>query len=317
MTPRHPLELQGHRGARGLKPENTLPSFEAALDAGVSSIETDVRLSADGVPVLFHDDLLSDRICRVAPGSSAAVDFHEEPYLSSFSLAELRSFLVDRNPEGQRFLRQTRDLTPLAEIVAAEVRMAPYGIPTLDDLFALACAYAGNLGKKAGKTGAQQKRAAKVRFDLELKRVPFLPEGIGDGYTGQGAGHLESKVVAKVREAKMVRRTTVRSFDHRSVLAVKKLEPKIEGAILLSGTTPISPQALARPARAAIFAPDYHFVDPQVIRLAHAGNLKVIPWTVNEARDWEKLLAWGVDGITTDYPDQLGDWLRKQHVAIV
>src|SRR5438874_9848586 len=98
MTRKHPLELQGHRGARGLKPENTLPSFEAAFDAGVSSVETDVRLSADGMLVLFHDDLLTERLCRLAPGSHAAVDFHEEPFLSSFSMAELRCFLVDRNP---------------------------------------------------------------------------------------------------------------------------------------------------------------------------------------------------------------------------
>src|SRR5438270_2727669 len=99
MTRKHPLELQGHRGARVLRPENTLPSFEAAFDAGVSSVETDVRLSADGIPVLFHDDLLSDRLCRLAPGARAAVDFHEEPFVSSFSLAELRDLLVDRNPE--------------------------------------------------------------------------------------------------------------------------------------------------------------------------------------------------------------------------
>ena len=67
MTRKKPIEVQGHRGARGLKPENTLPSFEVALDAGVSAIETDVRLTADGVPILFHDDLLTDRVCRVAP----------------------------------------------------------------------------------------------------------------------------------------------------------------------------------------------------------------------------------------------------------
>src|SRR5438132_4195047 len=166
MTRKHIFELQGHRGARGLKPENTLPSFEAAFDAGVSSVETDVRLSADGMPVLFHDDLLTEQLCRVAPGSRAAVDFHEEPFLSSFSMAELRCFLVDRNPDARRFPRQTHDLSPLAEMFAAQQGMAPYAIPTLVDLFGFARAYAGSLGNKAGKTPAQQKRAAKVRFDL-------------------------------------------------------------------------------------------------------------------------------------------------------
>src|SRR5262245_31234160 len=58
------FDLQGHRGARGLRPENTLPSFEAAFDAGVSTVETDIHLTADGVAVIFHDDTLSERLCR-------------------------------------------------------------------------------------------------------------------------------------------------------------------------------------------------------------------------------------------------------------
>src|ERR1043166_3498370 len=65
------FDLQGHRGARGLKPENTLPSFEVAFDSGVSTVETDVHLTRDGVPVLFHDGTVSERLCRLVPGSAA------------------------------------------------------------------------------------------------------------------------------------------------------------------------------------------------------------------------------------------------------
>jgi glycerophosphoryl diester phosphodiesterase len=115
----------------------------------------------------------------------------------------------------------------------------------------------------------------------------------------------------------MIRRTTVRGFDHRTVKAVKRLEPRLSGAVLIAGTTPVSPGVLTRLALAEVYAPDFQFVDPEVVRQAHAAGLKVIPWTVNEAKDWEKLLAWGVDGITTDYPDHLADWLRKQHVEII
>jgi glycerophosphoryl diester phosphodiesterase len=310
MTHRHPVEIQGHRGARGLKPENTLPSFEAAFDAGVSSVETDVRLSADGVPVLFHDDFLTERLCWSAPGSQAAMAFQEEPLVSSYSVAELRGVLI--GCDVGRFPRQTDDITPLTEIFAAREGLAPYGIVALADLFAFAQAYAGRLGKKAGKTPDQQRRAAQVRFDLEIKRVPFLPETVGDAYTGLGPGLLETKLVETVRRANLVGRTTVRSFDHRAVRQVKLLEPGIVGAVLIAGTTPVSPIAVTRLARAQIYAPDFHFVDPQVVREAHAKHVRVIPWTVNEAKDWEKLLAWGVDGITTDNPDQLAEWLRKK-----
>jgi glycerophosphoryl diester phosphodiesterase len=270
MTRRQPLELQGHRGARSLRPENTLPSFEAALDAGVSTIETDVRLSADGVAVLFHDDLLTERLCRIAPGSRAAVDFYEEPYLSSFTLAELHCLLVDRNPDPGRFPTQSHDPTPLTEMFATGEGVAPYVIPTLANLFAFARAYAGTLGKKAGKTPAQRIRAARVRFDLEIKRVPFLPEAIGDDYSGVGPRHLERKLVETVRSWKLTRRTSVRSFDHRAVKAAKKLEPQLSAAVLSAGTTPVSPSAVARLAHAETYAPDFHFVDPEVVREAHA-----------------------------------------------
>ena len=75
------FDLQGHRGARGLKPENTLPSFEVALDLGVTSIETDIHLTRDAVPIVFHDDTIGERLCRVVPGSFA-VDPAERPALA-------------------------------------------------------------------------------------------------------------------------------------------------------------------------------------------------------------------------------------------
>ncbi len=85
--------------------------------------------------------------------------------------------------------------------------------------------------------------------------------------------------------------------------------------MLLAGAL-VSPAAAARLARAEIIAPDFQYVDPEVVKHAHARGMRILPWTVNEARDWETLLAWGVDGITTDYPDRLADWLRKHHVEI-
>lgn len=314
---KHPFELQGHRGARGSKPENTLPSFEAAFDVGVSSVETDVHMSADGVPVLFHDDRLTDRLCRTVPGTQTPVDLHDKPYVSSITLAELRGLVVDRNPEPHRFPRQSSAVTPLSEMFAAEAGSALYAIPTLADLLAFAEAYAGNLGKKAGKTAAQRKRATAIRFDLELKRLPFAPETIGDDYTGASAGLLERKVVETVQAYAMVRRTRVRSFDHRAVRAVKILEPSLETAALIAGTMPVSPPAVARLARAEIYAPDFRYVDAAVVNLCHARRLKIMPWTVNDVKDWERLLAWGVDGITTDFPEQLAQWLRSQRVQII
>src|SRR5260370_31045039 len=92
------FDLQGHRGARGLKPENTLPSFEVAFDLGVTSVETDVYLTADGVPVLFHDPVISDRL------------------ISSLTLAQIRGYRADGNPNPQQFPQPSIEITPLARI---------------------------------------------------------------------------------------------------------------------------------------------------------------------------------------------------------
>src|SRR5262249_10726268 len=108
-----PFDLQGHRGARGLKPENTLPSFETAFDGGVTTIETDVHLTADGVPILCHDPFISERLCRRLPGSDAP-DPAAQPLVSTLTLAQLRSYAADHNPAPQRFPDQDAAVTPLA-----------------------------------------------------------------------------------------------------------------------------------------------------------------------------------------------------------
>src|SRR6185437_3481876 len=92
------FDLQGHRGARGLRPENTLPSFEAALDAEVTSIETDVHLTADNVPVLYHDHTLSERLCRLLPAGTGPAPARR-PLLRRLTLAQLRGYRADLNPD--------------------------------------------------------------------------------------------------------------------------------------------------------------------------------------------------------------------------
>jgi glycerophosphoryl diester phosphodiesterase len=311
--PTRTFDLQGHRGARGLKPENTLPAFEAAFDIGVTSVETDVHWTADGQAVLFHDHALGDRLCRLLPRAPGP-DPSLRPPLSSLTLAELRGYCADRNPDPARFPVQDAGVTPVAAAFAAERGLDPYTPPTLDDLFAFAAAYAGALGTDAGKTERQQERAAEVRFDLELKRVPSRPEAMGDGYDGSGPAALEKGVVQAVRRAGVIGRASVRSFDHRCVLHLRALEPAIPTAVLVRGTAPVDPAALARAAGADTYCPDAEFLDELQIRQLQGAGVRVLPWTVNDPERWLALLGWGVDGITTDYPDRLARLLRERGV---
>jgi glycerophosphoryl diester phosphodiesterase len=279
------FDLQGHRGARGLRPENTLPSFEAAFDAGASSVETDLRLTRDGVVVLCHDAALD---ARRFTASAPAVTI-----VAALNLDELRRWRADSAPEGPPLL---------ARWYAGRHGLDPFAVPTLADLFAFAAAYASEPGATVGKTAVQQERARRLRFDLELKALPFRPD--------HEPGVLEAAVAEAVRAAGVADRTTVRSFDHRRVRRLRRLEPRLTGAVLVAHTAPAAPAELARQADAVWYCPSYDFVDEELVRAAHAGGVRVLPWTVNDPDDWKRLLDWGVDGITTDYPDRLAERLQ-------
>jgi glycerophosphoryl diester phosphodiesterase len=305
------FDLQGHRGARGLKPENTLPSFEAAFDAGVTSIETDIHLTRDDVPILVHDPAVSDRLCCLLPGTTAP-DPGLVPPVRSLTLAQMRGYRADRNPDPDLFPYQDARVTPLADRFARERGIDPYTVPALADLFDFARAYCGEMGCLAGKSDAMRDHARSIRFDLEIKRVPFRPETIGDGFDGSRCGRLEIAILEAVLAAGMLERTEVRSFDHRCVAALRRLEPRLAAAILVAETAPVSVADLARQAGAPTYCPSFSFLDEAQVRQAHAEGIRVVPWTVNEPEDWERLLGWGVDGICTDYPDRLAEFMQRR-----
>jgi len=307
------FDLQGHRGARGLKPENTLPAFEIAFDLGVTSVETDVHLTADGVPILFHDAEVSDRLCRLIPGSGA-VEPSKRPKVSSLNLMQIRQYRADINPNPNRFAVQDNQTTPLADWFAERHGIEAFAPPTLADLFSFTLAYAGEPGRKAGKTDQRRNQSGRVRFDLELKRVPFRPAVIGDGVDGTTSGILEQRVIQAARDANMINRVSFRSFDHRCIRIMGELAPESTRAILVEGA-PVSPADLARQAGAQVYCPEFEFLDELQVQQIHEAGLRVLPWTVNEPADWQRLLDWGVDGITTDFPDQLGQFLSVRGIA--
>jgi glycerophosphoryl diester phosphodiesterase len=308
------FDLQGHRGARGLKPENTLPAFEIALDLGVSSIETDVHLTHDGVPVLFHDPVISAQLCRPVHAETSP-EAAAEPLIATLTLADLRGYRADRNPDLRRFPAQDNSGTAAAQAYAQTWGLDVYTVPTLAELFGFTQAYAGELGEDAGKSALQRARAQLVQFDLELKRVPFRPEAIGDQFDGETPGLLEREVVEQIRAAGVVDRARIRSFDHRCLRAVRRIAPDLPLSVLIAETLPVDAVHMALASGAQTYCPNYRFLDPSLVHLCHQAGIRVIPWTVNKSQAWETLLDWGVDGITTDFPDQLAGLLHQRRIA--
>ncbi len=295
-----PFHLQGHRGARGLKPENTLPSFEAALDAGVSSIETDLHCTADGAVVLCHEPVLGAAL--FTPPADGVFGRR----LAKVSLAELRRWRADRNPDPARFPDQNSIVAPLARWFAERYAVDPFAVPTLADLFHFAAAYAGEPGVQAGKSPQQRTQATRVGFDLEWKTLPFHAAPV----------EMEQRVVEAIRAAGVAERTTVRCFDHRCVRRLRALEPRLRGAVLVANMAPVALAELVLRADVRVYCPSYDFLDEEQVRQAHAVGIRVLPWTVNEPDHWKRLIDWGVDGLTTDYPDRLAERLHFWGVPI-
>ncbi len=277
------LDIQGHRGARGLRPENTLPAFETALDLDVTTLELDLHLSADDVVVVWHDPALSADKCDV-----------EQPLpIRSHTLAELSAHRCNRNPDPARFPDQSAGPTALAG--------DNYAIISLVQLFDFVDAYASS----PDKTAAQRAHAAGVRFNIESKRDPRDPATIGDDFDGQQPALFERAIVELIEARGLVDRVTVQSFDHRSLWAVHALNPDVELAALTARRTPVDAADFVDWAArgATVWSPDYSALTPGLLAAAHEAGLKVIPWTVDEVDAMQRLVEMGVDGIITDRPD--------------
>lgn len=230
LVDRSRFDAQGHRGARGLRPENTLPAFEAALDHLMSTLETDVAVSADGVPILSHEPTVSARLCSREDGDSDDV----EPLIMSLTVLELQSTyqcdrLLDRFPEQ----RADHELSPIAAAYAnARGLTDMYVMPTLAQLFDFVSFYGDFYrdGEGRSQTDAEQRwqNADEVRFNVEIKRDP-RPEQ--EARTAQRRPFAQA-VASVIIDAGLEARTDVQSFDLGSVLAIQEIAPTLRTATL-------------------------------------------------------------------------------------
>lgn len=289
------LAIHGHRGARGLRPENTLPAFERALDLKVDVLELDLHLSRDDKLVVWHDPFVRETKCRIpedAPDALATTTERERDSaarLRSLTAEELAGYDCSKHPDPEAYPRQTDDPTALAG--------DDYGIVTLTRLLDFVDTYADS----DRKTDAQRTNARRVGFNIELKRHPRHPEFIDDGFDGSGPATMERRLVELVRQRQLVDRVTVQSFDPRSIGAVHTLAPDFRLAALESSRH-LSFAKLGN-GGVEVWSPDAELVDETTLRQARAAGLAVLPWTVNERDEMEQLAELGVDGLITDRPD--------------
>ena len=275
------MELQGHRGARGLFPENTVAGFVATCRLGVDSVELDVAVTADGVVVVSHDPTLDPDLTRGADG--AWLD-GAPPVIRTLTLAALRRFDVGRLRPGSR----------TALLFPAQIAVDGARVPTMQEVF-----------QATGET----------LIDAELKTLPdrptltVTPEAMADA------------LLAAAESADAMGRLRVRSFDWRGLAYLRRIRPEVPLVWLTrpgDSTAPgpwwclpghrgpayeaVATVAAGAPWRAG-WAPHINGLTIDDIRQARGLGLAVMPWTANSEEDLGRLIDWGVDGLCTDRPD--------------
>ena len=274
IQPRRRPEVHGHRGCRGLRPENTLPAFQHALALGVDVLEMDVVISADNQVVVSHEPWFNPLFCLDPTGQplpSSKVpryNLHRLPY------AEIRRFDcgLRRHPD---FPEQVSE---------------PAYKPQLREVLAMAEAEAQALGRLP------------VGYSIEIKSTA------GEDYLYQPApADFLALVLAELAAARVLARTTLLCFDPRILRLAHRQYPPLATCLLVE-----APQPWARSIEDLGFVPtclgpDFSAATPHAIKQLRTDfpALRLVPWTVNELTDMERLLDLGVDGITTDYPDRL------------
>jgi len=263
------FDLQGHRGTRGHLPENTLPSFARAVEMGVDTLEMDVGVTRDGVVVIHHDRRLNPDVARKDGKWVQA----PAPLIHDLNFSELQQYDVGRIRPNSEYATRFPHQKPIDGTA----------IPRLADLFA----------NMKGNT---------VRFNIETKLVPNAPDET------LPPEPFARALIAEVRKAGMEKRTTIQSFDFRTLKIVEREAPEIATAYLTEGKH--SDPAKVREAGARLWSPNFKDLDAAKVAQARKLGLRIVAWTVNEPDDIRHVLGLKLDGLISDYPDRVRPLLK-------
>jgi glycerophosphoryl diester phosphodiesterase len=309
------FDLQGHRGTRGLAPENTLPAFARALEIGVSTLELDTGVTSDGVVVVAHDSSLNPDIARGPDGQWIE---KKGPAVHELTYEALARYDVGRLKPGTNYAKR----------YPAQVAVDGTRIPRLAELFAMV--------RKSGNRH--------VGFNIETKLSPAAP---GETLAPEP---FARKVLEEVRRARMGQRVTIQSFDWRTLQVVQKESPDIPTVYLTAqqkftdnvctgakaGVPAIAPAdcgasdwtagfqlkdfgsvpKMVKAAGGATWSPYFGDVDAQKVKEAQQLGLRVVVWTVNEPAQIAAMLDLGVDGIISDRPDVVREEMKKRGMRL-
>lgn len=265
------FDLQGHRGARGLRPENTIPAFIIALDSGVTTVELDVAVTKDRQIVVSHEPWISASICLKPDGSE--IDGKEERAFNIYQMDydELRQF--DCGSKGN-------------EKFPEQVKMK-VSKPLLKDVIIATEHY------------IKSNLSYEVDYNIEIKSAPS-----GDDKFHPTPEVFSDLVYNLVDQYLPLERVVIQSFDFRVLKYWHTKYPDIRLSALIENTKSVDANLHALGFKPSVYSQHYKLLTKAKVDYLKKLKIRVIPWTVNEIDDMRKMLEWKVDGFITDYPDR-------------
>lgn len=261
------IEVQGHRGCRGLLPENSLPAFDKAIELGVHTLELDLAVSKDGIVVVSHEPYMSRTICQKPDGSEILFEEDRLYNLYQLTFEEIQAFDC-----GTKF----HERFPNQKLISASK-------PSLAQVLDLA-----------------ESKNPNIKYNIEIKAQPdydniFTPE----------PAEFVQLVIEQINKYDVFERTNLQSFDLRILEEVKRQAPTMPVAVLIDSNENIIEKSSALSFTPEIISPYFQLLNQEEVNMLQSDGFQVIPWTVNDVSDMRRMIDYGVDAIITDYPDRL------------
>lgn len=266
---------EGHRGTRGLMPENTIRSMKKAIDDGANVIELDIQISKDRQVLVAHDPFINSKFTRLHDGKEIPASDEKKYILYQMDYAGIRKFDV-----GSKYY----DAYP------KQKKISTY-IPLLGELIDSVEQY------------TTSKQLPGIIYNIEIKSKPDQ-----DGYYQPKPDVLIRMVMDVVNSKQIKNRFYIQSFDIRQIQEVHKNYPNVVTGFLTSDKEFSFERNIEMIGfNPQIYSPNYKLVTSALIRKCHDLGIKFVPWTVNTSEEIKMLVEMGVDGIITDYPHLLKD----------
>lgn len=265
------LDIQGHRGARGLMPENTIPAFLRALEEGVTTLELDVVITKDKQVLVSHDPYMLSGICSKPDGTAVARNEVKDLNIYQMTYAEVKAF----------------DCGSLGNARFPEQKKMKTSKPLLKDMIETVEEY------------LKEHNLPQVGYNIEIKSV-VSEYGISQPQVDE----FSKLVLAVITERIGNDRFTIQSFDFNVLKYLNQSNPKVKLVALVENKRGVEANLKDLGFIPYVYSPYHILLNKKAVALCHEKGMKVVPWTVNDRKQMESLIEMGVDGIITDYPDR-------------